>query len=1364
MTQDDVSKGGFRGLAKQLLAGFVLCATVVAAGLTWVTSSRAAATPPNIVAYEGRLLNSNGVPLADASASMIFELYTALSGGSCVWSNSSATCASATARTVTLTSGLFSENLGDTAAATPYPAISNSVFGDNAALYLQVTVGGETLTPRKQIVSAPYAINASLLDGLDSTQAGGTTALVLALDTSGNLQLTGSPQGTGVTQGALVVNPALGVVAANEILFGVAVGAASRFSVDGEGDVAIQGDAAITGGDITSSSALAISSSGGDISLGPNGSGLAYITAGDDFAVGAASVVAPFAVIQSTNTVRIGDGADDTNAPSLIFYASDATDLGTLSYTDQDLFDFSGGNVVMSGLGAVPTLASSTLSDFTTTSSFSGTSDVNLSTIEMYSAAHNTTYSAIENGTGTDHYAGSLNSLLTISGTTATLTRGYATRSKLTNTSTNASLVQGSGYLAATESELVHNAAATTVANAYGMHSILSSVAGTITSGSGVFGEIGASVGTVTTGYAGRFVAAGGTNRYGVYGEASGGTANYAGYFTGAAVQIDGDSTPDVPTYATTAGELYVAGDLESRGSTSFGDTTGTDQFLFTSAVATVDAITVNTDSLTTGNALAISRAAGGSPVDGSLLTLSQLNSDAASDGDVLSLVNNAAGGSVGIRVLQNTLSAHADNVINNNMLVLDTNDAASSDDAMIIRSDVDGTPDTEFRVESDGDVFGDGAAYTSGADYAEFFKTSDASLGDYQIVCQDPSASESVRRCPAGDTTYVMGVVSTNAAFVGNNFRGASHDMSNDADYRKIGMVGQIETLVNAQEGAIAIGDPITTSSSLVGYGAKSVGPSRIVGFALEPLASGTGTIRVLVQPQWYGGTVFTAVGSVTNVGSSVVMAPLGLATSGTPAIDSHDLELRGSAWMSDGAVNRAMSIATSVSTADDYRLVVRNDDGTEAAYISNDGDLALAGRLYPSDRGSLQHDRYIYYDGSSGGAGDFMRTNASGWATGSYDFAEMFPSPDHLSPGEVVVFGDTNTAVKRSLGETYAQGIAGIVSTRPGFLAGENTAGNYPIALAGRVPTYVTAENGSIAIGDPLTTSSKAGYAMKATEAGPILGYATEPFTGSVGSIVVYVNVSYFDGDPSNDAPAAQNVVSTLATPASLFDASGALNVNGGSILSIGSLQGIGGNWRLEEDGDFVTHGRVVQVVRSHQGEDVETYAAASRQMTIELSGTATLEGGMAVIAFEDIDPLFNDIISPTSPYRVLLTPYAATGTLYVAQRTATGFVIQEKGSSGGVLVDWLVLAPHKDYEPVVTDPSATAVEDILVPVLEVPEESVPTGEAQVEVVTEPEPVVDEPVSDPVAIEEAPAPSTDTASTEVLPDVTIAEPEPTP
>ncbi|MCR4312394.1 MAG: hypothetical protein NUV56_03860, partial [Candidatus Uhrbacteria bacterium] len=1118
----------------------------------------------------------------------------------------------------------------------------------------------------------------------------------------------------------------------------------TAWSINASGQITTNSNIAVNGGTVSSTAALTISSSGGDISFGPSGSGTAYVTAGDDFAVGAATLVAPFSVDESTNIVRIGDGTSDDNDPSIVFYASNGADSGTFNYNDDDVFKFSGGNISHTGLGNYATVADSTQNTAEFNETISGTSTASMNAMGLNAASGNMAYAGIEHVTSTDHIVGGVYGANTLTGATTTLSGGYGVFGKLVNSSTNASLVQGSGFLAGVEGEMAQKGVAT-IGGGYGVHGKVSATAGTITDAAGVMGEVASSAGTLTRSYGGRFdSSAAGTTRYGVWASASGGTANYAGYFTGSWLHVDADSTPDVPVYADGGGDLFVGDEFEVTGDSHFGDATGTDVVTFDSQVATSNGVSMVFPALTSGNGLSITRADNATDFDANLVQILQGNNNATTDAKALYIENQ--GGSTtssALYITQTQLSNVTDAAggtgVGAQALIIDVTEAGSSDDAMLVRANGQVT----LVIESDGTIRADNNIIATGADYAEYFDTADMSLAPGEMICQDVTLSNLVKRCEAGNTG-VVGVVSAHPGFIGNMPDGTSVA----PNFVIVGLTGQIDTYVTDAGGAIAIGDPVTTSQTVAGYGAKAHGPDRILGFALEALPSGSGLIKVYVNPQWYGGDVLTSDGTAIYVSTGVVMASLASASSSTIGVDSHAVAMRGSAWSGSSAVSRSMSISTSVSTADDYRMVVRDEDNVEVAYISNDGDLSLSGRLYPSDRGVAQQNRYIYYDGSSGSGGDFMRTNAAGWSTGSYDFAEMFASPDRLSPGEVVIFGDANETVKRSTNEPYNQRVAGVVSTRPGFLAGENTAGNYPIALAGRVPTYVTGENGPIVIGDPLTSSRRPGYAMKATEAGPIIGYATEAFTGTVGSIIAYINVSYYDGGPAEDGPAAENAISGFVAEVSSFDVSGTLNLNGGSILSISSLQGLGGNWRLQENGDFITRGRLVQLIRSFQGENVETYVSATRQPTIELSGTATLKDGGAVITFDSIDPQFNDIISPTAPYRVLLTPYGATGTLYVAERSSTGFMIREAdGMSNGVLVDWLVIAPHKDYapEPTVIDPPE--------------EDAVTIVETTVEEALSPEPaeVLDAlPIVDEV-IDEA---STDTIETPVTEDVTELEP----
>lgn len=1297
----------FSAIAKRLFASFMFACVLVATGYSGLLRASAAVSPSRIVIYQGRLLNSNNVPVSDATASMSFALYTAASGGTCLWSNNDSACASVVARTVTLTSGLFSEPLGDTNVGTPYAAIPATVFANNSGVFLEVIVNGETLTPRKQMFAAPFAINSDVLDGYDTSLVGATTSVVPVTDATGNLLLTGSPQGTGVSQGTLYINPAAGVVAANETLFGAAVDGSVRMTLDGEGDALFTGDVAVNGGDLTSTGILRVTSGGGAGLTLTSASGLVSVTTANDFSVGASSLSAPFSIDESLNEVRIGDGADDANEPGITFYASDATDSGRLSFTDADTFSFLGGKITGIYAYDLSAISDGTHNSLTSTSTISGTSgaaaDQNVSALQGVSS-----YSGALG-------AGAVSTILGVSGSvnistdSAVLTQGIGVYGNVYNQSTHATAVNGSGYLAGGSFRVVHDASQT-VSLAYGMYGTITASQGTVTSGAAVMGELLDGSGAVTTGYGGRFLnITEGTNRYGVYGEASGGTANFAGYFAGGRVQVDTDSSPDTPVIANGAGDIYASDALEIHGSGRFGDTTGTDDFQFTSASTGTAVVSIFGGSLTAGTGLMIQRAndAGVAAFSGKMIDLQML--DVSSGSGVGLYVNNqVAGTSIGAHLVQTNVTNQTDAAggtsIGGQALVLETPEAGSNDDIMLIRSN----SQVVFAIETDGSVLSDGAYSGAGADYAEYFPSTDPTMTFYEMVCVDTTRPLSVKRCAAGEADP-FGVMSSDPGFIGN-----LPDVGETGNVL-VGMIGQIDTQVNANEGAIAIGDPITTSSISAGYGAKAHGPARIVGFALEPLATGTGIIKVLVQPQWYAGNVFTRDGSATKVVGSLAIAALTSATSADTAVDSADLQFRGSVWSGGAAVTRGMSLRTTVSATDDYRLSMKNNDGLEVASVNQSGDFALAGKFYPSDRGAMQSSAYIYFDGSSGIGGSFMRTNASGWATGSYDFAEMFPSSDALRPGEVVVFGDTSQAVKRSTGETYSRTIAGIVSTRPGFLAGDNVPGSYPIALAGRVPTFVSSENGPISIGDPLTTASTPGYAMRATEPGPIVGYATEAFSGTRGSIVAFVNASYYAGAPASSGPGTVNSVSRLAADIEQFDIVGALNFNGGRLLSVGSIASASGAWRLESNGDIFTSGRLVQLVQSSTGTVVETYAATSREMTVQLSGTVELEHGRATVHFDDVDVDFTGIIDELPSYRTLVTPYGATGSLYVTNRTVDGFEIVESGqSSNGIAVDWIVIAYRRGYAPVVTGSPAVTPPSFTQPIIEVMTDA---GEAPVE-----------------------------------------------
>jgi len=127
-----------------------------------------AATPPRVLSFQGRLTDPSGNPVT-TNKTIVFKIYDAETGGTLLW----------TSKNWSVTpdaNGIFSVCLGgqDTSDdclldGTADTAIADSIFRDNAATYLEITIAGETLSPRQRIASSPYALNSDNLDGIDST-------------------------------------------------------------------------------------------------------------------------------------------------------------------------------------------------------------------------------------------------------------------------------------------------------------------------------------------------------------------------------------------------------------------------------------------------------------------------------------------------------------------------------------------------------------------------------------------------------------------------------------------------------------------------------------------------------------------------------------------------------------------------------------------------------------------------------------------------------------------------------------------------------------------------------------------------------------------------------------------------------------------------------------------------------------------------------------------------------------------------------------------------------------------------------------------------------------------------------------------
>jgi hypothetical protein len=136
--------------------------------------------------------------------------------------------------------------------------------------------------------------------------------------------------------------------------------------------------------------------------------------------------------------------------------------------------------------------------------------------------------------------------------------------------------------------------------------------------------------------------------------------------------------------------------------------------------------------------------------------------------------------------------------------------------------------------------------------------------------------------------------------------------------------------------------------------------------------------------------------------------------------------------------------------------------------------------------------------------------------------DLVEKFDAQDVASdgePGTVVVIDDDAPGKIRASRDPYDRKVAGVVSGAGGIPHGIHLGqggaldGETPVAMTGRVYVKCTVENGAIRPGDRLTTSSKTGHAMRATDAtlsdGAVIGKAMSSLDESEGLVLVLVNL---------------------------------------------------------------------------------------------------------------------------------------------------------------------------------------------------------------------------------------------------------------
>ena len=140
-----------------------------------------------------------------------------------------------------------------------------------------------------------------------------------------------------------------------------------------------------------------------------------------------------------------------------------------------------------------------------------------------------------------------------------------------------------------------------------------------------------------------------------------------------------------------------------------------------------------------------------------------------------------------------------------------------------------------------------------------------------------------------------------------------------------------------------------------------------------------------------------------------------------------------------------------------------------------------------------------------------DALKLDSTTKALGK-DVAETFTASEEVEAGDLLVIDENQKMELKKSTAPYDKKVIGVVSANPAMVFEKDqlqmssqsfTKGTHPpLALAGRVMVKVSLENGPIAFGDPLTSSTIPGHVMKATDPkqsrGAVVGKAMQRFEG--------------------------------------------------------------------------------------------------------------------------------------------------------------------------------------------------------------------------------------------------------------------------
>jgi hypothetical protein len=349
----------------------------------------------------------------------------------------------------------------------------------------------------------------------------------------------------------------------------------------------------------------------------------------------------------------------------------------------------------------------------------------------------------------------------------------------------------------------------------------------------------------------------------------------------------------------------------------------------------------------------------------------------------------------------------------------------------------------------------------TTAADYAEYFKADPNKLPQAgELVMLNQDQSHQVLKSNNNAKAPLVGVVSTNPGFIGNGPLCDVSDNDCDANYAKynvlIALSGQVPVKVNTTNGSIGIGDPIM-SSGVIGEGAKATSAGYIVGYAMEPLTGSSGTIKVLIRPQYF----------VPNDSG-----PQAVVQSSNSNDIAGDLNVSGKATVSNLVVTNTITAKSLVVTG-----------GIQASTITVTGllttkDLTVTHTLVAQN---------VTVHGSAEFEGDIVLAGPIN--TKQNAITKRFKASGALTAGSVVVLDSANDGYVTTTITSQDTKVVGVAVSSTASMGDEIT-----VAIGGQVQVAAGPDS-AISSGDLLTSDATAGLARSEANprVGSILGKAT-------------------------------------------------------------------------------------------------------------------------------------------------------------------------------------------------------------------------------------------------------------------------------